>query len=93
METRKLSAEEMMKDMTYKGGRTFQSGIIEQTLFEPLSEDYSYKSMLITDRVYKGYKQACANDQDVREGWWTETDKSIIDLDCRVWQADFPWAE
>lgn len=67
-EARTMSAEELMKDMTYEGGRSFKSGIIEQSEFKPIEEEISYKRMLITDRVYQGYKNACPNDQDVKGG-------------------------
>ena len=93
VETRKQSAEEMMAGMTYKGGRNFESDIKDQTSFEPLSEEYSYKSMLITDRVYQGYIKACSTDQDVKESWWKEIGKKIKDIDCKVWEAGFTWSE
>ena len=91
-ETHKLSVEELMKDMTYEGGRMFKSGIIELSDFKPVEEEIQYKRMLITDRVYLGYKKACPDDVDVKEGWWKEPSKKVKDVDCKVWEAGFTWS-
>lgn len=90
--TRKMNAEEMMKDMSYEGGRMFKSGIIDQSEFKPIEEEFQYKRMLITDRVYLGYKKACPDDRDVKEGWWKEPSKKVKDVDCKVWEAGFTWS-
>lgn len=91
-ETRKLSAEEMIKGMTYEGGRLFKSGIIDQSEFKIVEEEIQYKRMLITDRVYQGYKKACPDDEDVKDGWWKEPGKKVKDVDCKVWEAGFAWS-
>lgn len=91
-ETRKMNAEEMMKDMSYEGGRMFKSGIIDQSEFKSVEEEFQYKRMLITDRVYQGYKKACPDDVDVKEGWWKEPSKKVKDIDCKVWEAGFTWS-
>jgi len=90
-ETRKLSAEEMMKDMTYEGGRMFKSGITDQSDFKLVEEEIQYKRVLISDRVYQGYKKACPDNQDVKEGWWKEPSREVKDVDCKVWEADVVW--
>lgn len=89
---RKMNAEEMMNGMTYEGGRMFKSGIIDQSDFKVVEEEFQYKRMLITDRVYQEYKKACPDDQDVKEGWWKEPSKKVKDVDCKVWEAGFAWS-
>ena len=91
-ETRKLSAEDIMKDMTYEGGRIFKSGIIDQSDFKLVEEEIQYKRVLITDRVYQGYKNACPDDQDVKEGWWKEPSREVKDVDCKVLESGVVWS-
>ena len=78
--------------MTYEGGRIFKSGIIDQSDFKLVEEEIQYKRVLITDRVYQGYKNACPDDQDVKEGWWKEPSREVKDVDCKVLESGVVWS-
>lgn len=49
------------------------------------------KPILISDRVYEGFKATCPNDKSIREGWWYVDTKQIRNVDFKVYGADLTW--
>lgn len=47
--------------------------------------------ILVSDRVFEGYKKACPNDSSIRSGWWHEDTKNIRNVDFKVFGADLTW--
>ena len=47
--------------------------------------------ILVSDRVFNGYRNACPSDNSVKKGWWKEDTKHIRNVDFKVYGSDLHW--
>lgn len=47
--------------------------------------------ILVSDRVFNGYRNACPSDDSVKKGWWKEDTKHIRNVDFKVYGSDLHW--
>lgn len=48
----------------------------------------STKPILISESVYKGYKNECPDDNSIVNKWWSKTSRKIDDYSGEIYQAD-----
>ena len=58
---------------------------------EKVEEKYTYKPILLSDKVYKEYAKADADANDVKDGKWVKQTRMITDIDYTVWGRDIKW--
>ena len=54
-------------------------------------EKYSYKSILVSDKVYQEYAKVASEANDIKNGWCKKQSRKIRDIDYDVWGADLTW--
>lgn len=58
---------------------------------ERVEEKYTYKSILLSDKVYQEYAKACPDAKSITKGWWYNQKRQIKDIEFDVWGADLTW--
>lgn len=54
-------------------------------------EKYDYRSILLSDKVFKAYAKAAPEAKDIREAWWKKQTRKIKDIEFDVWGANITW--
>lgn len=58
---------------------------------DKVEEKYTYKSILISDKVYQEYSKTVPDANDIRNGWWKKQTREIRDIEYDVLGADLTW--
>ena len=85
------SLEDFAKNITYyntgisyKGGRLIG--------FEKINRNIDYPPILMTNRVYNGYKKENTNCQTIEKKYWKEySNKGIKDVDLKIYGGNVVW--
>ena len=79
-----VTAEEITKLLTDIGFNRIKS-------IEKLEPANKRSPILISDRVYEGYKSACPTSYSVLKGCWHEDKRKIRNVDFKIYGADLTW--
>ena len=79
-----VTAEEITKLITDIGFNRIKS-------IEKLEPADKRSPILISDRVYEGYKRACPTANSIIKGYWQEDTRKIRDVDFKVYGAEIFW--
>ena len=52
------------------------------------SASQTYKTILMTDRVFRGFKSNCPNEDSIKNNWWTKVPVSIEGLNGTAYQGN-----
>ena len=77
---------EQLSELITKDGRLNRIVSIEKS-----GDPVKRKPILVSDRVYEGYKRTCPSDNSIRNGWWYEDTKYIRNIDFKILGADLTW--
>ena len=93
--TKKYTAEELVKDLSVpENGQFFNLATCRKIYsIKKIEENYTYNSILLSDKVYKEYAKALPNANDIKEErlkWKVQTRK-IRDIDYNVWGNNLVW--
>lgn len=58
---------------------------------DKVEEKYTYKSILISDKVYQEYAKTVPDANDIRNGWWKKQIRKIRDIEYDIWGASLIW--
>ncbi|NME66501.1 adenylate/guanylate cyclase domain-containing protein [Flammeovirga aprica] len=91
-ETVELTVEEFANSIAqYDDGRLFTGGG-KNIKFEKKTRKYSYPPILLSEVVYKGYKKAKPNANDIKGDWWQEQKHDIPNVKGKVYGEDLTWS-
>lgn len=54
-------------------------------------EKYTYKPILLSDKVFQEYAKADSEENDIKDGKWLKQPRKIKDIDFDVWGRDIKW--
>lgn len=92
IETVELSTEEFAKSIhQLDSGSIFTTGG-KMIKFEKKTRKYSYPPILLSEVVYKGYKKAKPNANDIKGNWWLEQKHEIPNVKGKVYGKYLTWA-
>ena len=58
---------------------------------EKKEETFTYKPILISDKVYQEFAKANPDDASIKNGWWERQSRKIKDIDFDVWGSGLIW--
>jgi len=85
VKTDELTAEQFTELIT-------KDGLSRITSIEKSGNPIVREPILISDRVYEGYKKACPENESIKNHWWHEDNKHIRNVDFKVYSSDLTWA-
>lgn len=85
------SAEELASSLLSQSGVLHIQGIPYIIDFCPVSTEYKYDPILISETVYDGFKKACPNYNSVKNNSWKLQNGNIKDVDFKVYGANLNW--
>lgn len=85
VKTDELTAEQFTELIT-------KDGLSSITSIEKSGDPVVRNPILISDKVYEGYKKACPEANSIKNNWWHEDNKHIRNVDFKVYGADLTWA-
>ena len=91
--TKKYPAEKLVSDLSSNAyGQLHLSTCNRVYSITQATDSYTYKSILISDKVYKEYAKAVPDAKDVKEEWWEKQKRKIRDIEFDVWGANLTWS-
>lgn len=90
-ETKKFTAEQLASALSVSRNEIKLSLCSKIYSITKVDEKYTYKSILISEKVYQGYAKAVPNAKDIRNNWWKKQSRKIRDIDFNVWGAGLTW--
>ena len=90
-----LTAEELASslDVTVVGYKTALTALkcLEPKSIKRIEKKYTYKPILVSEKVFDGYKRENPNANSIQNNWWHIQEREIRDIDFNVWGADLHW--
>lgn len=86
-----FSKEELMSALSAINGQMHLSQFARITTFEKKEREYTFMPILMSDKVYKGFRDANPNRRSVREGQWKLQEFPIRDIDFPVYGGKTTW--
>lgn len=74
----------------YDDGRLF-SGSGKNIKFEKKKKTYKYPAILLSESVFKGYKNAKPKANDILNNWWKEQNHQIDNVKGKVYGSNLTW--
>ena len=53
---------------------------------------FTYKPILLSDRVYQEFSKAAPDANSIKKGWWYKQTRKIKDIEFDVWGAGLTWS-
>lgn len=90
---KEFSAEEFASKINFSSiGQSLSFASCNQIYsIERVERKYTYKNILLSDKVYQEYAKALPNANDIKNSWWKKQTRIIRDIDFDIWGADLTW--
>lgn len=87
-----FSKDELIKALSTINGQMHLSQFARITTFEKKEREYTFKPILMSERVFKGFCDANPSRRSVKEGYWELQNYPIRDIDFTVYGGNITWA-
>lgn len=81
-----IPAEQIVEDV-------LADRIHHATICERNEDKGCYPSILISEKVYQGYKKECPECNSIKDGYWKKIGSKIREIDYNVYGANLVWTE
>ena len=87
-----LTAEELSNTISIDAyGRINSSKFKNPRTIEKVEMKYTYRPILLSDKVYKGYKAANPNCDTIKKDMWHLETRKIRDIEFPIWGGQITW--
>lgn len=91
--TQKYTAEKLAADVkvSQSGHNLELSSCRKIYSIDREEEKYTYKPILLSDKVFQEYAKVDSEENDIKDGKWLKQPRKIKDVDFDVWGRDIKW--
>ena len=91
--TQKYTAEKFVEDLKVSQSSHNLELLSCRKIYsiEKEEEKYTYKPILLSDKVFQEYAKADSEANDIKDGKWLKQPRKIKDIDFDVWGRDIKW--
>lgn len=87
-----LTAEELANSLSVDDYGTIHSSKFRNPRsVDKVEKKYTYKPILLSEKVYNGFKAANPSRKSIKENLWHKETRKIRDVDFNIWGAELTW--
>ena len=90
--TQELTAEKFAESISVNlNGQMISSSFKNPRSIKKVEKKFSYKPIILSNKVFQEYKKANSSENSIVNGWWHRQTRKIRDIDFDVFGSDIHW--